>query len=63
MMRSPKETLERLDDLHEIYSAIALKLIEAYARGDKCKIARDEAIAAEQVIFLFDRAVQRQIWR
>ena len=61
-MRSPEETLEALDDLHEIYSGIALKLIEAYARGDKdCKIAHDEAVAAEQVIFLFDRAVHRQI--
>ncbi len=62
MMRSPEETLDRLDGLHIFYGVLAWRLIREYARGDKqCKIARDEAIGAEQVIFLFDTAVHRQI--
>ena len=60
----PKDTLELLDGLHDYHSRIARALIRAYAQGAKqCKPERDQAIAAEQVIFLFDRAVQRQIWK
>ena len=61
-MRRSEETLERLDGLHIFYGVLAWKLVDAYARGDKkYEQARDQAIAAEQVIYLFARAVQRQV--
>ena len=61
-MRSPEETLEVLDALHAVYSRIAHDLIVTYAAGDKSlKNARDQAEGAEQVIFLFAKAVQKQL--
>ncbi len=59
---TPAQTYKLLDHLHDYHSRIARALIRAYAQGaKKCKPWRDRAIASEQVVFLFARAVQKQL--
>ena len=57
-MKSPEDTYEALIDLHGLFSDITRHLIQ----DDKAvKIERDRGEGAEQVIYIFARAVQRQV--
>ena len=58
---NPKDTLQILDLIHSHYSKKTRKLIHAYAERKESKAERDQAEAAEEVLFIFARAVQRQI--
>ena len=60
-MRTPEDTLGALDELHTLFSKIAHRLILEYAGGEKfVKNARDQAEGAEQVIYIFHRAVKQR---
>jgi hypothetical protein len=58
LVKSPEDTYEALIDLHGLFSDITRHLIQ----DDKAvKIERDRGEGAEQVIYIFARAVQRQM--